>query len=141
MNMGRSDQEMYDELSLYTLQKGDQAFIHQNIVDAYAAQHADKTTKPIKIAFALIGLFLNLEKNYTGREVQLAHMKMGEEKKQWPIFKLPEKRGDITVSDVLRTEPGPSRDAMIHAWCESVWESWRENHQQVKELVAEELEI
>ncbi len=59
--MDRSDQEAYNELSYYTLSHPDPAFIHQNIVDAYTAQHAGQDTKPIAITFALIGLYLSVE--------------------------------------------------------------------------------
>jgi hypothetical protein len=37
----QSEQDLYNELAFYTLALGDPAFIHQNIVDAFAAQHAD----------------------------------------------------------------------------------------------------
>jgi hypothetical protein len=46
-------------------------------------------TKPITIIFALIGLYLHLEKNFTGKEVQFAHMKLVKHRKNWPNFKLP----------------------------------------------------
>ncbi len=47
-----------DELCCYTLSLRDAAFIHQHAVDAIAAQNADAQTKPIAIAFALVGLYL-----------------------------------------------------------------------------------
>jgi hypothetical protein len=53
-----SEQEQYDELAYYTLAHPDPGFIHQNIVDAFAAQTASEADKPIKIAFALVGLYL-----------------------------------------------------------------------------------
>jgi hypothetical protein len=56
-----TDLDLFHELSFYTLSHGDPAFIHQNSVDAYTAQHADETTKPIAVVFALIGLYLHLE--------------------------------------------------------------------------------
>jgi hypothetical protein len=139
--MQKSSQEMYDELSLYTLAHKDSSFIHQNIVDAYAAQTADENTKPIKVAFALMGLFLYLEKNYTGKEVQLAHMKMAKEKKVWPTFTLPRDRGEVTVVDALNAEPGETRDAVIRKWCESVWEAWSQSQQSVRDWVTSELRI
>ena len=49
----------------YTLAHPDAAFIHQHIVDAFTAQTANRDSKPIAVAFALIGLGLYLEKNYT----------------------------------------------------------------------------
>src|SRR3954464_9787599 len=108
------DESLYNELTLYTLLKRDPEFIHQEVVDAWAAQTADENSKPIKIAFALIGLYLYLEKGCTGREVQLAHMRLAKDgRKEWPYFKLPEHRGSITAADVLRAPAGPERDAAI----------------------------
>ncbi len=135
MNHQKSDQEIYDELALYTLQLRDKAFIHQYIVDAYAAQHANLDTKPITVAFALAGLYLHLEKGYSGREVQLAHMKMAKEKKSWPKFDIPVKRGDITVSDVLEALPGLERNEMINKWSESAWRAWSSEREKVIQLM------
>ena len=56
-------QEKFYELSYYTLAHPDPAFIHQHIVDAFIAQTADENSKPIAVAFALIGLHLYLDKN------------------------------------------------------------------------------
>lgn len=60
----------YEQLSYYTLSLQDNEFIHQHIVDAYAAQMANENTKPISLIFALVGLYLCIEKNYNGREIQ-----------------------------------------------------------------------
>jgi hypothetical protein len=130
-----SSQEAYDKLSLYTLSKRDPAFIHQYIVDAYAAQNADQNTKPITITFALIGLYLHLEKNYSGREVQLAHMKLGKIKNPWPSFDLPKNKGAATVFDVLKAKEGEARDKMISKWSASVWEAFKESHQKIENLL------
>jgi hypothetical protein len=139
--MEESVQDQFYELSYYTLSHPVKSFIHQHIVDAYAAQTANKKSKPISIIFSLSGLYLFLEKNYTGRQVQLAHMAMTKKKKGWPIFNLPEYRGDITVSDVLSTQQGKERDAMIKKWCISVWESYRDSHEKVIDFVRNELDI
>ena len=55
------EQGAYEELQYYTLGHGDHTFIHQHAVDAWAAQHADHNTKPITLAFALVGLYLSGE--------------------------------------------------------------------------------
>src|SRR5436305_5181630 len=99
-------QDAYNELAYYTLSHHNPEFIHQNLVDAYTAQNAHEKTKPIAIAFALIGLYLHVEKGFTGRQVQLAHMQLANQQKSWPAFDLPETRGSITVFDVLATQPG-----------------------------------
>src|SRR5262245_48907030 len=84
-----STEATYHELAYYTLSHRDPAFIHQYVVDAFAAQTANADTKPIKLAFALVGLFLHIERNYTGREVQRAHMKLARHKRTWPNFRWP----------------------------------------------------
>jgi hypothetical protein len=138
MKPADSEREAYYELSYYTLAHPDPSFIHQHIVDAFAAQTANQNTKPIGIAFALVGLYLYLEKGYTGRQVQLAHMRLAKRRQEWPRFDLPEFRGEITVADVLREPPGEKRDAMIGSWCDSVWRTY-ECHKEVAALVQTEL--
>ncbi len=132
-----SDQSLYDQLAYYTLAHAYEhpEFIHQYIVDAFAAQTADAKTKPITITFALLGLYLHLEKKYTGRQVQLAHIELAKKQKVWPTFALPQNRGDVTVADVLKVAEGSQRDEMINKWCVSVWNAYKDIHQQVKDLV------
>jgi hypothetical protein len=103
----------YHELCAYTLTHGDPGFIHQHVVDAFAAQNADANTKPIKLAFALIGLYLLLERNSTGRQVQRVHRLLANRRKQWPRFDLPADRGMIWPSDVLAAPPGRARDELM----------------------------
>src|ERR1700731_2368301 len=116
-----SELELFHELSFYTLAHTDPAFLHQNAVDAFAAQQADVNTKPIALVFALIGLYLHVEKQFTGRQVQKTHMRLANRRKSWPTIPLPTQRGDIRVSDVIVEPPGPARDLKIHRWCMSVW--------------------
>lgn len=132
-------QEQYYELSYYTLAHPDPAFIHQHIVDAYAVQYADETTKPIELTFALIGLYLCVERGCSGKEVQRAHIRLANQRKHWPTFTQPADRGAVTVSDVLANPPGPERDQAIHNWCASVWQAYGGVRDQVIALVEHEL--
>jgi hypothetical protein len=125
------DQDAYDELCAYTLTHSDPAFIHHCVVDAYAAQHASSQSKAITTVFALIGLYLQIERAYSGRQVQLAHMRLARKRKQWPTFTPPPARGAMTVQDVLQAPPGKARDAAIRAWCTAVWECWGSSHAHV----------
>jgi hypothetical protein len=136
-----SDQDQYNELAFYTLAHKDPAFIHQHLVDAFLAQHADRSTKPITLVFALIGLYLHVEKGYTGKQVQLAHMQMAKRRKQWVQLPISKKRGSITAADVLAATPGSARDAMIDTWSASVWEAWKDSHAQIAELARVELGV
>lgn len=115
------EREAHEELQCYTLARGDATFIHQHVVDAWTAQHADANTKPIGLTFALVGLYLHLERGTTGREVQRIHMALGRQRRTWPTFPLPHDRGAMTVVDVMAAPAGPERDRAIDAWCGSVW--------------------
>jgi Family of unknown function (DUF5946) len=79
---------------------------------------------------------LYLEKDYTGKQVQLAHMALAKRRKEWPKFALPECRGEVSVADVMNEPAGQERDAMIRTWCASVWEANRDSHEKVRDLLA-----
>jgi hypothetical protein len=136
-----NDEELYNELAYYTLAHPDPAFIHQLLVDAYTVQHASATTKPIAITFALIGLYLAVEKNFTGKQVQRVHMQLARSRKIWPSFSLPSDRGTMTVADVASVPPGVERDAAIHQWCSVVWKAWRGSREPIAALLRNELDI
>ena len=125
------------ELSYYTLAQGDLAFIHQHLVDAYGAQHVRQSASTIGAAFALAGLYLAVERGFSGRRVQKMHMQMARTSKRWPRFDPPEDVGPLTVADVLAVEPGPARDAKLMEWSASVWDAWSVEHGRVREMVAQ----
>jgi hypothetical protein len=127
---------LYGELTGYTVMLGDLTFIHQHFVDTYQAQHPGAPTKPIAVAFGLIGLYLACEKDYTGRQVQHMHMLLANRSKIWPSFTPPAHLGALTIRDALQSPPGAMRDAAIMRWAASVWDAWRAEHERVKSLIA-----
>jgi hypothetical protein len=135
--MTNADHEAYDELCCYTLSHGDPSFIHQHVVDAFAAQSFQAGDKSIRLIFALIGLHLRVEQQFRGKRVQVAHMKLGHHKRQWPVVPLPTDRGAITAGVVRSVPEGPERDRMIDRWCACVWEAFRDSHGIVAGLVQE----
>jgi hypothetical protein len=130
-----AEEDAYHELSAYTLSHGDRDFIHQHVVDAWAAQHAGADSKPIGVFFALAGLYLHVELGFTGREVQRAHMQLARRKEPWPVGPLPLARGSITALDVMSSPEGAERDAMIERWARAVWEAYAESRERVIELL------
>jgi hypothetical protein len=126
---------LMNELSYYTLAHGDPAFIHQHVVDAYGAQHVRQSASKIGAAFTLAGLYLAVERRFTGRQVQKMHMAMARASKQWPRFDPPDDSGRLTVADVLAVEAGPSRDEAIMRWCDSVWTAWSAEHDRARAMV------
>src|ERR1041384_5050456 len=99
LSPGKGCRELYDQVAFYTLAHAqtDPFFIHQLVVDTYGAQHFNADSKPIAVAFALVGLYLFVEKGYTGRQVQLVHVELAREKRDYPAFVLPKLRGRITA--------------------------------------------
>ncbi len=129
--------QLCSDLMCYTVAKQDPEFIHQHAVDTHAAQHAGGPTRNITVAFGLIGLYLALEKGYTGRQVQLAHMSIAKTKKTWPRLEPPRQPAVLTVMDVLQAGTDAERDAMIRKWMRAVWESWGDRHAWVRETTDE----
>lgn len=135
---GRAE-DAYHELCAYTLSYGDPGFIHQHVVDAFAAQRADADTRPIALTMALVGLYLHVERGISGRQVQRFHMQLARHKRGsaplGPAFVLPAERGAMTAADVMAEPPGPERDRAIHAWAASVWEAFAGNREAVVALL------
>jgi hypothetical protein len=133
------EEEAYNELCCYTLTHVTSTFIHQHVVDAYAAQTATPQTRPIRLTFALVGLYLHVERGRSGREVQRVHTLLARRRANWPRFELPDERGAIRVSDVVHAEPGAQRNALVEAWCQTVWNAFRADRQDVIDLLQYEL--
>ncbi|MGC4080884.1 MAG: DUF5946 family protein [Vicinamibacterales bacterium] len=132
-----SEQLAYNELATYTIEQARThgSFIHQHVVDAFAAQHAGPETRPITIAFALIGLYLHVERGYSGKRIQRTHMALGRNRREWPPFTLPVDRGAVSVVDVMAAPAGRERDHAIEAWCQSVWRAMADNRPTVEALL------
>lgn len=126
---------MYD-LTYYTLALGDPFFIHQVSVDTYAAQHAGPQVKPISTAFALAGLYLVFERDFSGRQVQRVHMEMARRRRAWPRFEPPETRAMMTVQEVVLA-PDAQKQAAILDWGRAVWETWKGDNTSISGLLSE----
>jgi hypothetical protein len=124
--------QVFSNLQCYTVAKQDPAFIHQHAVDAYEAQHVGGTTRNITVAFGLIGLYLALEKGYTGRQVQLAHMSIAKTREDWPRLEPPDQPAFVTVMDVLCAGTDAEKDVLVRKWMDAVWESWADRHAWVR---------
>ncbi|HOI58099.1 MAG TPA: DUF5946 family protein [Methanoculleus sp.] len=124
--------EAYYDLTCWTLVQQDAGFVHQHAVDAYAAQHVGERMRPITAVFALIGLYLAVERGYTGRQVQLVHMKIGR-RRDWPRLEPPKDRGELTVMDILLAATDAKKEEALMRWTAAVWEAWEDRHRWVRE--------
>lgn len=125
----------YNEVYVYTM--GRPGFILQHVVDAFAVQTVSDDSKPIGLVFGLVGLYLRVEKQFSGRQVQRVHMELGRRKREWPRVYVPEDRGSMTVADVLAASAGPERDTAIDNWCRSVWTAFGANRETIIALLRE----
>jgi hypothetical protein len=116
---------VYDHLYVYAGSRGRERFILQHVVDAHHARIATAQTKPIVIIMALVGLYLHVERGFTGLQVQHVHMQLGREKHQWPSITMPQTRGTMSEDDVMNVPEGDERDAAISEWCRSVWDAYK----------------
>ncbi len=139
-NASSACRQVYTEFSAYTLSLQDGDFIHQRAVDTYTAQHAGAFVKPIAITFALVGLYLACEHNYTGRQVQKVHTLLARTPKTWPQWRLPEAKTSLTVLAVLNT-PEQERNDMLREWEKAVWRIWEAEQPKVAEFVRERLNV
>jgi hypothetical protein len=127
--------DLFHELSAYSMTRLPDRFIHQHVVDAYAAQHAADNPKPIATTAGLIGLHLFVEKGRTGRQAQRAHMELGNRMKEWPALAPPREPAAVNVATVLAARAGEPRDRAIEDWARAVWESWKHEHGRIRELL------
>jgi hypothetical protein len=51
---------------VYVYTMGRPGFILQHVVDAFAVQSANTETKPIAVMFGLVGLYLHVERQFSG---------------------------------------------------------------------------
>lgn len=126
--------ELFNQLSARTFAFQHPDFHHQLSVDAYGAQHAGGVSRNITTAYALIGLYLALEKNYTGRQVQHIHSIIP--RQSWEKLTPPDPAGALTVADVLKATTEEELYGAMKKWGQSVWDSWQAQHAWVKEKTA-----
>jgi hypothetical protein len=131
-----SETDAYNELSAWTMSHGARDFIHQHVVDTWKAQMADESSKPIGVVFSLAGLYLHVERGFTGRQVQEAHMKMAKSRDPWPRLPLPAFRGEMKPSDVLAATEAAAREKAIHDWTVSTWKAFRASRDAIIEILA-----
>jgi len=125
----------YDELYVYTMTRP--GFILQHVVDAFCVQTAPEDGPPIGVVFGLVGLFLRVERQFSGRQIQEVHKKLGRAKRQLPRIDFPKNRGRMSALDVLSASAGIERDKAIDNWCRSVWISFSHNRQAIISLLAD----
>jgi hypothetical protein len=118
---------------------------HQLTVDAYGAQHAGPPGgRRSYVAYSLAGLYLALERGWTGIQVRSFHAKMGRPDTTWPELRRPLSTGVLTVADVVaagaRLASADGHAETVERWARSVWDAWADQHEAVRALTHRLLE-
>jgi len=120
-----SDQDLYLELSYYTLAHPNPSFIHQHIVTLMrltCRRNWKANRSCLRFDWTLLA---RREKLYwqagTESSYELASSVSNGSSR---IFR---KSGSYHSAECTGASPGQSRDAMIHNWCASVWTAWNES--------------
>jgi hypothetical protein len=105
---------------------------HQLTVDAYGAQHSGPPTSRIYVVYSLVGLYLALERGWSGADVRALHQRMGHPDASWPPFRRPLVTAVLTIADVAvagaRLGSVEGHAALVERWARSVWSSWADQH-------------
>ncbi|WP_051142583.1 DUF5946 family protein [Gryllotalpicola ginsengisoli] len=118
---------VYGEVTARAISEPRLAPWHQLAVDAYAAQHPLASAKPIRTAFALIGLLLAVERGASGFEVRAAHKRLADARRDWPAFARPAALDEVrlTVAEVRAATDPAAHIAALQTWAAAVWAAWR----------------
>ncbi len=128
-------QQLYGEVTAYTFQHQIQlGWWHQTCVDAYAAQHSGPEMAAITIAFALSGLYMVLERGFSGYQVRDAHTYLASRVDSWPRFSPPDSVGELTILDVALASSVEEHSCLVQRWARSVWTAWQHVHDEVAAL-------
>lgn len=113
--------------------------LHQLTVDTYAAHHPRAGSPPIGTAFALIGLYLSLERGMSGPRVRDEHHRLARVRRSWPEFVPPPGLDALSHSilDVDRAVTNEAHARALDAWAGAVWHAWGRHHGLVAELYSD----
>jgi len=107
---------------------------HQFVVDATAARWEAPTDPPIRLAFALVGICLRVERGFDGPTIQRAHQRMASPRRDWPRFAVAPATGRLGPDRIVALAES-ERPAAIDAWLEEVWADYADVHDEVRALV------
>jgi hypothetical protein len=107
---------------------------HQMCVDAYLCQHVGPGTKAISICFGLNGLYMMLERGFTGLQARAAHGYQAENFTAWPRFEPPPDVGPLTAVDVALAGSPEEHVDLVRRWGRQVWDAWSHAHEEIAAL-------
>jgi hypothetical protein len=113
--------------------------LHQLTVDAYAAQHPRDGGPPIATVFALVGLHLALDRDFSGLEVRGAHQRLAGDRRTWPALSAPAELAavELTIFEIALADSAEGHLHALERWARAVWNAWRAEHDTVARMVSD----
>jgi hypothetical protein len=109
--------------------------IHRLTVDTYSVQHPGTPSRQSiqSVAGHLIGLFVVLELGWLPTQATQAIRNAVERSDQFVWLEPPQKRGDVTIVDVVKSTTLAEHEQAVQRWARSVWQSWRVHHSTIQQ--------
>ena len=111
---------------------------HRYTVDAYAVQHPGVDTQQARnsVGIHLSRLCLLLDRGWPLERANDAMLQITAKKFSYPWLTPPTVLAGVNAGDVLRTVDSQAHLAAVLRWAETVWQSWREHHEIVRQWMA-----
>lgn len=100
--------------------------VHQLTVDAYAAQHpgAAGPRAQRSVWGHLASLYVQLEKDEPEAVARRMIARVAAMADELGWLEPPERKGDVTVGDVIAASGADEHHAAVRVWARAVWEAW-----------------
>lgn len=103
-----------------------QALTRIRVIDAYAVQHHGKPERRAiqSVNAHLVALYLQLEKEYSGEQVNAALQRVLKFANEFVWLEPPTPNGTLTIADVLRAETSQEQANAIENYARDIWRAW-----------------
>lgn len=113
--------------------------IHRLTVDCYAAQHPTQAPDPKSaqsVQVHLLGIYLALEKKTEPSKItKIIGEVVAKNKDQFMWLQPPMQLGKVTISEVWQAKTLAQHEEIVYEWADSIWQTWREYHSNIKKLL------
>lgn len=115
-----------------------QALTRIRVIDAYAVQHHGKPERRAiqSVNAHLVALYLQLEKGYSGEQVNAALQRVLKFANEFVWLEPPTPNGTMTIADVLRAQTPEEQANAIEKYARDIWSAWQVHRETVLKWAA-----
>ena len=130
--------ELFGRVQAQEMQRYAYPPAHRLVVDAYCAQHpgpgTDRRDRQ-SVVFHLASLYVVLELGLAAESVTWHSRRLTETFADFPVLQPPDSPAAVNVESMLDSKDLDDYTARAQLWAESVWGSWRQEHQRIRDLI------